>query len=256
MEFAVFFEKVQHFFAFIFGKVFSFFDKILYLLKAYYDFMKCNNSLECNISLIAFIGSCVSAILYNSIKIDFFETCTYCFLAILLLHIILTTLYVFSNSVFLSIIFLLFINSMVSTLTFYYIIEKDEDYGLNGYLIFILYCCIWTLYSFLANSKVSKLANEVIAGIFTFIYTIISFYLSILSDDQILQLAKYYNNGKYDHGIQDYEARIRMGYSFVKDLQKASGILLVIVGLSAFFVVIIGLRIYWEEKYRDKVIEQ
>lgn len=251
-------QKIQKWFVRLAGQVFMFFDWVYSLIEKYHVFSQSNPKWDRMLWMFFGSGFVLLAILSTFLKHALIVQVLCACLIFLFTHGLLKGLYICLNSVSLSVISLLLFNAGISGILCVLLVEQLHLMKQYFYSFFISYSVLWIFYSLLAQTKVSKVANEIMAGLSALVYTLASHYLNLLTDKQILDwFTKIpgYTYDPTDQSLAELETFL-VNTNFVRELQNLSGLLLISVGLSALLVVIVNLRVYWEDKYRDKELAE
>lgn len=246
--------KIQALIVLIHDLLFMFFDLVDVFIEKYYIFMIKNRRKDAIIIVGGLVAIFIAMCLENKLNIHQAHYFSYVFLLMLLVHGSLKVLYICSRSVSLSVIALTVLNLMASCIAYILINDIIKPYNLFWYTGIIIYSVFWILYSLISLSEVAKLANEIVAGIFTFIFTLMSFSITLLSEGIIAEYIIGLNN-KQLRALTDQYLTYLLEKGLIGFLLKSLGYVLLIVGLSSLQVVISNIRIHWEKKYRDKELE-
>lgn len=127
----------------------------------------------------------------------------------------------------------------------------------TGFII-ILFGCIWMVLSLIADSKVSKLVNEVVASISTVIFTVGTYLIGLeLSKFKSIEdlLSKYFSNNYMDFEMalqqMNPKALEIMKIVFLDFLQQAFIVLLPVIGISTICIMLVDIKEYWLEKNQE-----
>lgn len=116
----------------------------------------------------------------------------------------------------------------------------------------ILFFFLWTIFSLLAVSKVSRLVNEIVASASATIFSIGTFVISLLNIDESQVIKYQYIEQNMDAIFQEkllqYIGDIVI-YSIYEFANAFFLCLLPIIGVSAFCVVLCSVKEYWMKKY-------
>lgn len=117
-----------------------------------------------------------------------------------------------------------------------------------------IYSIIWIGLSLLANSRVAKLSNEIISGIFVMIFTLFTYFISLLSDKMIINhLSRLNSDFTSDFWIV-LQQMANEGYGPTRILLIIVSICLPFIGLSSISIVLISIKEYWINKYGENSI--
>lgn len=148
---------------------------------------------------------------------------------------------------------LLIVNVIVAAIvdiSFLYFAAGKTDLYFKHWLI--IYSFFWISFSLLAETQVAKLANEIISGLNAFVFTLLSYYISLVSDKDIFSFFSKITPESSNYIWQLYEEMTIGGYSLTRLLVALTGVLLPFIGLSCISIVILNLKQYWTQKY-DKM---
>lgn len=160
------------------------------------------------------------------------------------------------SSVLYSVLFLLFVDAL-AVFNFINVIKTNiTNFAYSSVIGLVVYGVFWITYSLVADSKVSKLANEFISGVFVLTFTIASYFISTLSSQKIIQwLANEIPENKQII-IQIGKELELNGISLTLALNLSIGIFLPFIGFSAISIILVNFKEYWREKYSDKCLSK
>lgn len=238
------------------GSFYCFFDKISLYIEKYSKAMKMNRNLEKLITLITFFGSMCCLILYAIFKYKAIIDSSSILFTLFLTHVFLLSMSKSLHSVSRSVFILLVLNFCAALYIFIMISELIKPQKVLWIFIIIIFSILWCMFSLIADSRIAKLSNEIITGIFTFLFTLTSFILTLLTEGIITEKIKTIDNQSEKLIADLIIYLLNRDNGLIKSILKVLCFLLLIIGLSSVQIVITSIRVHWEEKYRDKVIEQ
>lgn len=114
-----------------------------------------------------------------------------------------------------------------------------------------IFTFLWIGYILIADIKAAKLSNEIIAGISIFIFTMLSFWTTNLTEPMLLEFALKNFPAPADQILTAFQNAPQNtgGMNYLQVIQIMSGLPLPIIGLSSISIVLLGMKQYWIEKY-------
>lgn len=154
--------------------------------------------------------------------------------------------------------FLLFANAVaaiIADISYVYFTAGKTDFYFKNWII--IYSVFWISFSLLAETQVAKLANEIVSGVTALFFTLLSYYISLLSDNSIFSFFSSLDPHSPNAIWQVYEEMVKEGYSLSRLLFALTGVFLPFIGLSCISTVILSLKQYWIQKYNKiKLFEE
>lgn len=138
------------------------------------------------------------------------------------------------------------------------IIQRTIKYKILTPVFIVVYLLVWMVLSLISSSKVALLANETISGITATIFTI-GTYLVSMALKNMPQSSKYLLYFHTDEAFRlalenkDVLAWKFVGSLILEYLEVYFLSLLPVIGVTAFCVIIIKIKVYWLEK--SKIVE-